>query len=349
MAALAVKAPVAKIGVFDSPRPSDLPPTAEALLRELGGPAWIRVPGRDRSRTRAVATLLHGNEPSGLRAVHAWLRSGAQPAVDVVLFIASPAAALEPPGFAFRTLPGELDLNRCFLPPFEGDEGALAREVLRLLGEAAPEALIDLHNNTGHSPAYGVGPRVGPVQLGLTSLFGDRYIHNTLHLGALVEATQAEFPGVVVECGFAGSLRADDVARVGLERYLSCEQVMPPPRGVRSPTVLTNPIRVRLRASLRLAYADGPVDGVDLTIDREVDRHNFETLRPDVPIGWVASSELWPLEARGASGADVSSELFTVRDGVLRMRRPVVPIMMTTDPGIAVSDCLFYLVDPPPA
>ena len=349
MAALAVKTPAAKIRVFDAPSPSGVPPTAEALLRELGGPAWIRVAGRDRSRTRAVATLLHGNEPSGLRAVHAWLRSGAQPAVNAVFFIASPAAALVPPGFAFRTLPGKLDLNRCFLSPFEGDEGALAREVLRRLHEAAPEALVDLHNNTGHSPAYGVGPVVGPVELGLTALFGERFIHYTLHLGALVEATQAEFPSVVVECGFAGSPAADDVARVGLERYLSCEDVTAPPGGAYSPTVLTNPIRVRLRPSLRLAYADGPVDGVDLTIDREVDRHNFETLRPDVPIGWVASSELWPLEARGASGADVSAELFTVRDGVLRTRCPVVPIMMTIDPGIAVSDCLFYLVDPPPA
>ena len=111
MAALAVKTPAAKIRVFDSPSPSGVPPTAEALLRELGGPAWIRVAGRDRSRTRAVVTLIHGNEPSGLRAVHAWLRSGAQPAVNAVFFIASPAAALEPPGFAFRTLPGKLDLN----------------------------------------------------------------------------------------------------------------------------------------------------------------------------------------------------------------------------------------------
>ena len=142
------------------------PADVEGFLRQLGGPAWITVPGRDRSRCRVVSTLLHGNEPSGARAVLAWLRSGVEPAVDTVFFIGSVAAALEPPGFAHRTLFGERDLNRCFLPPFQGPEGELAREVLARIRALRPEALVDLHNTTGHTPPYGVGPRSDAARLG---------------------------------------------------------------------------------------------------------------------------------------------------------------------------------------
>ncbi len=48
-------------------------------------------------------------------------------------------------------LPGARDLNRCFVPPWSGPEGELAAEALRLLREAGCEALVDLHNNTGHN------------------------------------------------------------------------------------------------------------------------------------------------------------------------------------------------------
>ena len=50
------------------------------------------------------------------------------------------------------------------------------------------------------------------------------------------------------------------------------------------------------------------------------------------------------LRAEGSDGQDVSRELFELRDGVLRTRRETIPIMITNDPGIALSDCLFYVV-----
>ena len=52
-----------------------------------------------------------------------------------------------------------------------------------------------------------------------------------------------------------------------------------------------------------------------------------------------------PVVARGADGTDRSHELFA-RDGArLVARRSIVPIMMTTNPEIAHSDCLFYAVE----
>jgi Succinylglutamate desuccinylase / Aspartoacylase family len=321
-----------------------IPERVEDFLRALGGPAWIEVPGRARGAARAVSTLIHGNEPSGVRAVHAWLRSRARPARDAVFLVASVEAALAPPGFAHRSLPGLADLNRCFLGPFPGRQGELAREALARLRAARPAALIDLHNNTGHNPAYGVAPRRDATLLGLTALFGKHFVHSDLRLGALVEATSAEFPSVTIECGRAGDPAADAVARAGLARYLGDDSL---PGGVEGPPmeVLEHPVRVTLRRGGSVGFAERPLPDVDLTVAGDIDRHNFERVAVGTAIGWLRPGA-WPLEAREAGGRDLAAELFEARDGQLRTRRELVPIMMTTDAAVARADCLFYVVRP---
>ena len=66
----------------------------EEFLRWLDGPACFFFSGEDPGRTRALVTLLHGNEPSGAMALWRWLQSGRRPAVNVVCIVASVVAAL---------------------------------------------------------------------------------------------------------------------------------------------------------------------------------------------------------------------------------------------------------------
>jgi hypothetical protein len=238
-------------------------------------------------------------------------------------------------------LPGARDLNRCFRPPFTGAEGALAAAILAALRAARPEALVDLHNNTGHNPAYGVGAVLDAARLNLTALFATRFVHSTLRLGALTEAT-ADLGAVTIECGRAGDPAADAAARAGLERFLGVESLAlaaaPPP----DTTVLVDPVRVAVRPGLRIAFGERPIAGVDLTLRGDVDRHNFEPLLPGVPIGWLAEDAPWPLDARGADDEDVSRDYFVTAGRLLLTRRALVPIMMTTTVEAALADCLFY-------
>jgi hypothetical protein len=330
------------IRTIEAPEPASIPPAVPDFLRWLGGPAWIAIPGRDRTRTRAVSTLIHGNEPSGVRAVHAWLREARTPPTDVVFLVAAIEAALEPPGFAHRMLPGHADLNRCFLPPFHGATGRLAAEALDRLRAARPEALIDLHNNTGHNPPYGVGPGVTPEILALTDLFGRRFVHSELRLGALVEATHPDFPSLTIECGRAGDPTADAVALGGLTRFLAADSVFEAGRSEEI-EVLGDPVRVSVRSGIRVEFAEAPRPDADFTVAGDIDRHNFETVPPGSAIGWVAPG-VWPLEAMDREGRDLAAELFAVADGALHTRRDLIPIMMTTDATVALSDCLFYVV-----
>jgi len=321
--------------------PADVPADAGGFLRELGGPTAIHVRGRDRSRARAAVTLLHGNEPSGSRAVHAWLRSGAEPAVDTLLIVANVEAALRPPGFAWRMLPGHRDLNRCFLGPPDDGDGVLARDILAALRDAGPEAVIDLHNNTGHNPPYGVGLEPREPVLQLVSLFADRFVWSHLRLGALMEAL-TDLPAATIEVGRSGDPAADAVAKSGLARFLEREQVL---RADSHPLVqvLVMPMRARLCPGVRVAVADAPDASADLTLEADLDRHNFERVEAGSAIGWVRDG-VWPLELRDEEGRDRAADYFRVAGGRLLTRRDLVPIMITTDPEIAAADCLFYVV-----
>jgi len=322
---------------------ADLPAEIAPFLRQLGGPTLIRQPGRDGARTRIVTTLLHANEPSGTTAVRRWLHSGQVPQTDTLFFLASVEAALAGAGFEHRFLPGRGDMNRCWLPPCSGREAELAREALALLRPTDAECLVDLHNNSGHNPAYGVGPAADAEQLNLVALWGDRFVHSHLRLGTLVEATRHDCPSVVIECGRSFDPAADEVAYEGLVRLLSAPEVAGS-QLVRPIEVLHEPVRVSVRPGIALAFGERGDAAADLTVALDVDRHNFEEMPEGTTLGWLRSGAPWPLEARDENGRDLSAAYFEARGDALVARRPLVPVMMTTDRDSALADCLFYIV-----
>jgi hypothetical protein len=202
---------------------------------------------------------------------------------------------------------------------------------------------VDLHNNTGHNPAYGVGYVLDDAHLNLVALFASRYVLSDLSLGTLVEAATA-WPSVVIECGRAGDAVADAVALAGLARFTSLESLCLDEPRCAPVQILRDPVRVTIRNGTCVGFAEAPLFTADLTLRHNLDHHNFSELPAGTEIGWVHDASVPPLEARGASGIDQSPELFTVDRGVLRTARPMIPIMMTLDVDIAKSDCLFYAI-----
>ncbi|MDH5426702.1 MAG: succinylglutamate desuccinylase/aspartoacylase family protein [Nitrospirota bacterium] len=326
---------------WDAPTPQDVGTTVEEFLRKLGGPTFLWLPGLDTTRTRAVSTLLHGNESSGVRALHRWIQEGHQPHVNVLCFIGSIGAALTEPQFSHRCAFGGKDLNRCFRVPFEGPEGAIAQAMLEALQHTQPEALIDLHNTSGHSPAYGVTTRNGAIQEALTGIFCDHLIVTDLRLGTLMEATETAWPTVTIEAGWAQDPQAHELAFRGFTRYALTKNFSDVASSV---TVAHHPIRVELQKGASVAYATSPVADVDLTLPPDVDRFNFGTLSTQERLGWVGAQGLNVLWARDAAGENLTSTLFSVHNGELRLAHPSRLMMATTNSDIAQSDCLFYIL-----
>ena len=178
--------------------------TAVEFLNKLHGPTHIHISGNDPSRCRAVVTLLHGNEPSGFHAIFDTLKRQIKPVVDIHYFIPSVDAAKQAPGFIYRMLPHQKDLNRCFSTPFgDTEQDLLAQDLLENLKSFNPESVIDIHNTSGSSPSFGVTTFMDERHDALVSLFTHRTIVTDLPLGSLMEISRFMMPTVTIECGGA--------------------------------------------------------------------------------------------------------------------------------------------------
>jgi hypothetical protein len=330
--------------IWEHPQPEEVGDSVEEFLHLLGGPTWIEIPGKDQSRSRAIVTLLHGNEPSGVRAIHQWLRLGRQPQVHITCFIGAIEAALAPPGFAFRTLPGRKDLNRCWREPYDSQEGHIAEEVLRQLRLKNPEGLIDLHNTSGRSPCYAITTQPGDKQKFLTSLFSDQLVITDLRLGALMEVIELEIPTIAVECGEHIDPQSDHKAFDGLTRFIQSKDLFTYKNGPPAVSIFEHPIRVELQKGRTVAYGSSAIAPADLTLRADADKLNFDILHSGEQIGWAGPGQLDVLLALDAKGHNRVMELFSIINGHLHIAQTGRILMMTTDPIMASSDCLFYFL-----
>lgn len=324
---------------FDLPAPDDLPSDLRGFLELLGGPRQFRIPGTDRSRCRAVVTLLHGNEPSGSLALLRMLREGFVPAVDLWCCVVNVAGGLDVP--PQRALPGLRDQNRCFVDHGDDRPGRIAAELCAQLAALQPETILDLHNTSGSGPAYGVTIEDTPVHRALTALFGEHLMHTGLRLGTLIEGTDHIAPSLTVECGGLHQPEAHAVAYAGLCRYAAGEALDTPSRMVE---VHRHPARLELRPGCTVAYAEQPDPSVDVTLRPDVDRQNFQLLVPGQGIAWLGPRGISAVRVRGEDERDRTDEFFFQDGTELRARIALRPLMVTTNAAIAASDCLFYAV-----
>jgi hypothetical protein len=331
------------IRLLEDPDPNAFPDTVPEFVRALEGPTAMLLPGRDRSRCRAVVTLLHGNEPSGTIGLHHWLKNYRQPAVDILCVFGAVHAALHEELFRHRFIPGERDQNRCFLPPFRDDRpGRIAKALLELLDRFRPECLIDIHNTSGRSASFGVVTHEDPDHETLVAMFTNRLMITDIRIGGLMEISGQRFPAVTVECGGARESASHQVAIRGLARYLFQERLTQPPEQAVQMDVYNHPVRLELQPDCRLAYADRPQPDTDLTVPTDIENLNFGVVGPDRPLAWLGAHGMARLRVRDSSGRNQIERFFRNRSGRLHAAMPLKLFMVTTNPTIARSDCLFY-------
>ncbi|GGO86746.1 hypothetical protein GCM10011348_38310 [Marinobacterium nitratireducens] len=330
------------LNILHNPDAADIARRPQDFLRQLADPTLIVVDGRDNSRCRAVSTLLHGNEPSGLKAVHGWLRRGERPRYRMLFFISSVAAALTEPLFSHRQLPGERDMNRCFRPPFDDRPGLVAGEILELLERYGPECLIDIHNTSGMNPAFGVATHEDPAHEALVTLFTRRLIITDIRLGALMETSRPDFPAVTIECGGNRDPAADRLAVEGLEKFLSRDEVLQLPATGLHLDLYHHPVRLELDSETRIRFADEPDPDADITVPRHLERYNFGRVGTGTFLFWLGPQGRARMRLRDASGGDVLSRYFNCIGHCLYAAQPIKLFMVTDNPVIARSDCLLY-------
>lgn len=330
----------ASLEFWHSPNPDEIGDNHIEFLRRLQGPTWITIKGRDSSRARAIVTLLHGNEPSGLKAVHRIIKERFVPETDLVIVVASVNAALYPPLLSHRYLPWEDDLNRCFIDPQNTNQKKLAAEIVQNLVELAPEAIVDTHNTSAHSEPFAVANNDLDSTLQISQMFTHKLVVIDQKLGTLIERAVGSSPVVTVEFGGFMDPRADLLAYESLCTFISRHNLF---NAEREPgQILRHPIRLEIEEHREIHYSSSVQDDADLTVINTIDQLNFQHVLAGTSIGWMGRSGMEGLKALNAIGEDLIHEFFHDVSGFLTIKQEMTIFMATTDPYIARKDCLLY-------
>jgi hypothetical protein len=309
------------------------------LHRLLDGPTLIELPGR-RAQPLFVSFMLHGNEDVGLRAVQHVLRALRGRALPRSLMLL--AGNVEAARDGRRRQDHQPDFNRIWPGTFEHadtPEAALMAQAHARILARNPFAVIDLHNNTGLNPHYGVVCSLDRGTLQLASLFSRIAVWFEGMAGTQTASLAGRVPAIAAECGQPGVAANVEAAARFVDGVLHMADF--PDHAVRHEDIdLYHTLAVvRVRPEVDFSFCGGG----DLVLDPELDHMNFRELPAGTAFG--STTHAMPLDCRDDAGRDLSGELFTTDGGTLRLRRPATPAMLTRDARIVRQDCLCYLME----
>jgi len=159
-----------------------------------------------------------------------------------------------------------------------------------------------------------------------------------------MELDSEHIPVITVECGGAHEDSADRLALAGLERYFSADDLQQTPAADWALDIYYHPMRMELAGPAAIHYGEeaGPAGGICLKVD--IERHNFGIVTPETLLGWIDADTARQLRVRDAAGNNRFDELYEIREGCLFPRCRQKLFMITGNPVIARSDCLWYAV-----
>lgn len=310
-------------------------------LKLLNGPTAIKVRGSNNQGARLVVTLLHGNEPSGILALHHLLKNNWQPIYNMTFVVASVDVALAGNRFQHRHLPQEQDLNRVF--SIEEPETKIefrAAEILDFIKSQKWECIVDLHNTSGKGPAFGVTTHNTPEHIALSSLFCHRVIKTEMQVGSLMEQNLGA-PVVTIECGGANQESSHINAVEGIKNL---GDILQPLNVSHKVVVMNHPKRLEIDDTLRIGFASEENPMWDVTFINTLEDLNLGRNGTNTFIGWAKDSSLKGLRLRHADDTYSPQDIFKLTNGELYLNRKLDIFMATTNADIAKEDCLLYVV-----
>ena len=317
----------------------DMASTPLKFLRQLSGLCIFDIQGHDTNRTRVVTTLIHGNEPSGFIAMHRWLQKKIKTVVNISIIVCNIEAAQLSPEFSHRYLHTGQDLNRCFAREEPMAIIERAQQIKLAVKTVNPEAVIDLHNTSGLSPAFGVAIDKKDQTLDLISLFTNKVIITGLRVGAIMEQSFAA-PIITIECGGAGQIQSHQLAYTGLSKFVNETNIFD--RHASQVDIHQHPCRIELLPGVSVAFGHNHLPTADVTLRADAEQLNSQLTPPGEFIGWYEGQEQLPFTAKNELGIEQVNTMFSLHNGCIFTKQSLQIFMATTDLDIATNDCLFY-------
>ncbi len=313
----------------------------DQLHQALPGPALIHLPGR-RVAPLFVSVLLHGNEATGWLAAREVLRKYARsgPPRALSLFIGNITAARQ----GLRALDGQSDYNRIWPGGMDSDrpEFLMARQVVDTMRERGVFASIDIHNNTGLNPHYGCINRLDADWLHLATLFSRTVVYFTQPRGVQSAAFAQLCPAVTLECGKPGTAQGVEHAASYMDACLHLSEFPAHPVHAQDIDLFHTIATVKVPENVRFSFGEA---GCEIEFPSDLDHLNFRELQPGAQLAHIHGGHEVRLQALDDAGKEVGSLLFDCSDGKIRLRRPLMPAMLTRDARVIRQDCLCYLME----
>ena len=312
-------------------------------LHEIfSGPTLLRIKGAAEPPL-FLATLLHGNEPTGFLAVQKLLQKYQNGKNNLprslVIFFGNVGAAME----NRRHLRQQPDFNRIWSG---GDqpEQVMAQDVINTLKETGAFACIDIHNSSGKNPHHVIVNKMEPVFINLARLFSKDIAYFTHPKEALQMAFSEICPTVTLEGGQPDDPYGVEHVLEYLEKILHLNSI---PEG--HPVEDDGMKLYHSMASIKVPRKsqvgfNGNSQGKDFCFIENLDSLNFTQLPENTLIGWRFNPDL-NLIVINENGQDVMDEFITYNENEILLRRSVVPSMLTTSPEMVYQDCLGYLME----
>jgi succinylglutamate desuccinylase len=307
----------------------------------LPTPTLIELPGKH-AEPLFVSVLLHGNEPSGLKAMQMLLKKYRNKELPraLALFIGNVYAAKH----NLRRMDNQPDYNRIWPGTEQPDcpESELVAQVYALMKGRRVFASVDIHNNTGLNPHYACINRLENRFFQLASLFGRLAVYFSHPKGVQSAAFADICPAVTLECG-----RPDQEhgATLALEFLDSCLHLSEFPRQQVHPQDIDlyhTVAQVKMAENITFSFND---PNADFLLDKDIERFNFSEINAGTILGAVNNGTELPLLAYDDTGLDVTRQFFKLDGGQVQLTRPAMPSMLTLDERVIQQDCFCYLME----
>jgi succinylglutamate desuccinylase len=314
---------------------------AEALHTLLPEPTLIHLSGRQ-AEPLFISVLLHGNEPTGFKAIQLLLKKYQNKELprSLSIFLGNiPAARLK-----LRRLDNQPDYNRIWpgseLPACAETE--MAQAIVSIMHRRRVFASIDIHNNTGMNPHYACINRLDNRFLQLASLFSRLIVYFIQPTGVQSAAFAEICPAVTLECGRPGQLYGVEHALEFLECCLRLNE-FPEHRVYPQDIDLFHTVaQVKIAEEVKFSFHEMDAD---LLLSEDIERMNFTEITPGTVLGTAQINAKMPLIAQDEYGNNVTDTFFCLKDKDLQIIRATMPSMLTLDEQVIRQDCFCYLME----
>ena len=314
---------------------------ARDLHTVLPHPALLHLEGH-RREPLFVTVLLHGNEDTGLFAIQKILKKYRDRPLprSMFIFFGNIYAARE----GLRRLDGQPDYNRVWPggEDMQSDEAHLMARVMERVTARPLFASIDIHNNTGKNPHYGCINRLDSDFLHLASLFSRIVVYFETPKGVQSMALAEYCPAITIECGKPHVSRGIEHAAEFVDSLLHLSEF--PHREIHTGDVDVFHTVARVTIPEDVTFGFGESD-TDIMLPEELEEDNFKELPAGTLFGKIRAGSDARFEVFDDDNQERFDDFFTVEEEEIRLKKRLMPAMITRDLKIIRQDCLCYLME----